>query len=159
MIQTADSDTLTVPEVIATQALYVLGHRVTHLPAPGDTAILDIETAPGVPGPPPHHHDDADEFFYIVRGSFEVMCDGHWIRLEEGQTITVPRGSVHTFRNPTDETTRWITSFSPRDFERFFLDFGVPADQPDAFQASVAESLIRDVVARAADYGMILADG
>lgn len=154
---TVETDSTTLPEVSTPRALFVLGHRVTHLPTPGADALLDIETAPGVPGPPPHHHEDADEFFYVVRGAFEVMCDDEWIRLAEGQALTVPRGSVHTFRNPTEETTRWLTSFSPRDFERFFLDFGVPADRDDAFQASVADDLVQRVVAQATDYGMIIA--
>jgi hypothetical protein len=50
-----------------------------------------------------------------------------------------------------------ITAFEPQGFERFFLAFGVDADEPGAFEASFSEPAIARVVAGCAEFGMILA--
>jgi len=145
----------------ADRPLWVLGHRVRLFETHGDYAMLEITTHPGVPGPPPHHHDDAAEFFYIVSGALEVFADGRWSRLDTGESRALPPGVVHTFRNPGSEPTVWITGFSPSGFERFFRDFGVPAENAEisdeAFARSVAPPVIDRVGREAADYGMIIA--
>src|SRR5215207_7417240 len=109
--------------------MWVIGHRVTILDAIGDYAMLEIVTAPDVPGPPPHHHDRFSELFYVADGVLEVMADGIWRRLERGGSFSIPADVVHTFRNPGSRPTTWITAFSPRDFEQFFTAFGVPVER------------------------------
>ena len=135
----------------------MLGHQVRPLETIGDYGMLRITTQPGVPGPPPHHHDDAAEFFLILDGSLEVMTDGEWTRLEAGDTYCIPTHVVHTFRNSGDKPCDWLTAFSPRGFERFFLDFGVPVEEPDSVARSVSPETLQRVVAEAASYGMIVA--
>jgi len=137
--------------------LWVLGHKVTVFETDGDYAMLEVVTMPGVDGPPPHHHPDFGEFFYVAAGRLEVMTDGAWRMLEAGGACTVPAGVVHGFRNPDAVPATFVTGFSPRGFERFFLDLGIPADRPDAQAASVAPEAFGRVAERAAGYGMIIA--
>lgn len=137
---------------------WVLGHRVCPIETIGDYGMLHIETGPDVPGPPPHHHDDAAEFFYILAGALEVFANGEWKRIETGESFNVPQGVVHTFRNPTDRPTTWLTAFSPRGFEKFFVAFGVPVEEDNAVQRSVSDDMIGRVLAECADFGMILAE-
>jgi len=50
-----------------------------------------------------------------------------------------------------------ITGFEPQGFERFFLEYGVDVDDPDAFETSVSEATIARVIEGCGRFGMILA--
>ena len=144
---------------MATQgARWVIGHRVSTVETEGDFGLLHIITPAHTPGPPPHYHNDASELFLIVRGTMEVTCDGETFHLSAGQSTNVPRGSVHTFRNATDSEVEWITALSPRGFEAFFTEFGVPVDEPDSQARSVSPEMIQRVVAGCGRLGMIITD-
>src|SRR4051794_36535348 len=136
--------------------LWVIGHRATILETTADFGMVEIITAPDVPGPPPHHHPDFSEWFYVADGTLEVEVDGAWRRLEQGQALSVSAGAVHTFRNPGTRPTMWLTGFSPRGFERFFAAFGVPADRSEAQAASTAPEMFERLGREAASYGMII---
>ena len=135
----------------------VLGHRVTLLPTIGDYSMAQIISSPGVPGPPPHFHEDVSEFFYVADGALDVMVDGEWRTLKTGESLCLDPGQTHTLTNNSDRDVRWITGWSPRGFEKFFEDFGVDAETAGAFEMSVADSVIGEVVERCSGYGMILA--
>ena len=135
----------------------VLGHRVTPLHTVGDYALIEVVSAPQVPGPPPHLHEEASEFFYISEGSLEITVDSETRTLQQGESLCLRPGQVHTFINTTDRDVRWITGWSPRGFEQFFEDFGVAVEEPEALQKSVAEELIQDVILRCEKYGMTIA--
>jgi mannose-6-phosphate isomerase-like protein (cupin superfamily) len=140
-----------------TQSYWVLGHRVTPIETLSDYALLNMVTPVGVPGPPPHYHEDAAELFLVTEGELDVMIDGEWQTLRAGESACVPRGAVHTFRNPGDTDARWVTAFSPRGFERAFVDFGIPVEQAGSVEASVADEVIGRFVAECPRYGMIIA--
>lgn len=89
-------------------------------------------------------------------GVLVVMGHRHWHALTSGQSVVAPVGVAHTFRNPTDHETRWVTSFAPAGFERFFHDFGVPVSQTGAREASTAPDLIERVLMECGRYGMIV---
>jgi quercetin dioxygenase-like cupin family protein len=138
-------------------SLWVIGHRVTLLPVGGRIAAIEVVTPAGVPGPPPHHHEDCDECFYVIAGRLGVMTDNAWVSLAPGGYMNVPRGTVHSFRNDGPGEVRVITGFEPQGFERFFLEYGVAADEAGAFESSVSEATIARVVEGCAQFGMIIA--
>ena len=138
-------------------SLWVIGHRVTMLPVSGRIAAIEVVTPAGVPGPPPHHHEDCDEFFYVIAGRLGVMREHTWASLGPGDYMNVPRGTVHSFRNDGPDDVRVITGFEPQGFERFFLEYGIDADEEGAFETSVSEATIARVVEGCAQFGMILA--
>jgi mannose-6-phosphate isomerase-like protein (cupin superfamily) len=142
---------------MATQAArWVIGHRVSRIDTEGDYALLHLITPSKTPGPPPHYHEDTTEIFFIIKGEMDVMCDGQWMHLKSGESFVIPRGAVHPFRNDSSQDVEWITAFSPKGFERFFHDFGVPVDQAGAREASVSEEMIGKVVSGCGQYGMIV---
>jgi len=136
--------------------LWVLGHHIRILDTSGGYSMLEVVTKPGVPGPPPHHHDEASEFFYVADGVLEVLADGTWHRLEKGGSFSIPPGVVHTFRNPDEVPTTWVTGFCPPDFVHFFATFGVPAEQPGAEAASTAPEVFARLAQEAKALGMII---
>ena len=136
---------------------WVLGHKVTSIETVGNYALLEVAAIPGIPGPPPHFHKDAPELFHIVSGSLEVLCNSVWRRLESGESFLVPRGEIHTFRNNLSEEARFMTTWSPRGFEGFFFEFGVPVGEDNAFERSLAPELLQRAVSGCGKYGMVLA--
>jgi mannose-6-phosphate isomerase-like protein (cupin superfamily) len=143
---------------IDSPSYWVLGHHITPVETLGNYALLQGVTPAGIPGPPPHYHEDATELFLVTAGRLEVMVDGHWRTLAVGDSTCVPVRAVHTFRNPDAVEARWVTALSPRGFEGFFRDFGVPVEENGSFEASVSEASIARVIAECSRYGMILVD-
>ena len=78
-------------------------------------------TPPGG-GPPPHRHDNEDEWFWPLSGPAEFLKDGEWVKVPAKTAVFMPRGSVHTFRNPNDEPLHMLIQTMPGGFDRFFAE-------------------------------------
>lgn len=61
---------------------------------------LEVEAQGGVPG---HIHDAHDERIDVLEGEIEVVMNGVAHRLRAGEHIVIPRGVVHSWRNPSRE--------------------------------------------------------
>ena len=140
------------------KSVWMLGHEIHLIPCGGQYFVLDVVTPRGVSGPPPHLHEDSDEMFYVLEGALELLCGEDWQRVEAGESFNVPRGEVHTFRNPTEGSVRWLTAWNPPGFQDWFANHGVNAAEPDAAARSVSEDAILAAVGAAASYGMVLAE-
>lgn len=73
-------------------------------------------------GPPPHRHEGFDEGFYVLEGIFEVLSDESVMTIGPGDSIFVPRGSVHTFRCVGPEVGVFLGTATPAGHEQFFYD-------------------------------------
>lgn len=135
-------------------SLWVLGHKVRIMETDESYALVQITSPPHVPGPAPHYHKTEHEFFLVLKGTLDVMRDGHWQSATAGTFVELPPGTAHTFINTTDEDVVWITGWRPKGFQRFFEDFGVPADQTGARERSVSGEILQKVVAECEAYGM-----
>jgi len=112
---------------------------------------------PNIPGPPPHYHATADEVYYVIQGSVDFLLDGTWHSVPEGQSLKIPKGSLHTFKNDSREPARFITVHSPGEkADGMFLTFGVAADEENGFERSISEGVISKLATEAADFDMII---
>ncbi len=84
------------------------------------SAILG-EVRPG-DGPPPHLHHDRDEYFFVLEGTYSLGVNGKESRIGPGTMVFVPRGTVHTFKNISDNVGR-------------LLEWTIPASNGDYFRA------------------------
>lgn len=83
----------------------------------GARVVALIEVQPGG-GPRPHAHPP-QETFELVDGVIDILHAGTSRRLEPGERVIVPAGSVHAFTNPGQEPARLkVTVVPPNDFER-----------------------------------------
>lgn len=82
------------------------------------TMFTDV-TPPGG-GPPPHFHQNEDEWFYPQEGRVEFLRDGVWTEVPMGTAVFMPRGTVHSFRNPGDKPLKMLIHTAPSGFEVFF---------------------------------------
>jgi len=140
----------------ADSALWVLGHRIRPIETDESYGLAEVTSSPNVPGPPPHYHKGDREFFFIVKGTLDVMVNGEWKRMPAGSFAELPPDTVHTFINKTGDDVVWLTGWRPKGFQRFFTDFGIPAHEPDAQRRSVSDEVIGKVVQRVESYGMHL---
>jgi quercetin dioxygenase-like cupin family protein len=81
-------------------------------------SVLEIDVAPHT-GNPKHYHTLFAETFEIITGELFIGMDKVTTTLKPGQSITVPIGSVHFFKNKTDLNCRIRITVNPgnTDFE------------------------------------------
>ena len=72
----------------------------------GEYVEMEFVLPDGCVPPPPHVHPDQIESYEVIEGTFEVMVDGEWMSLSPGESASVPRGVMQTFRNRSAETVR-----------------------------------------------------
>ena len=75
------------------------------------------------PGPLVHVHPNTEDSFDVIEGTLEVCIDGEWSSVQAGETVTVPAGVPHTFRNASDEPVKVVSRIQPAGrSEAFFRD-------------------------------------
>jgi hypothetical protein len=68
-------------------------------------------------------HPNTEDSFDVIEGTLEVCIDGEWSSVQAGETVTVPAGVPHTFRNASDKPVRAVTRIQPAGrSEAFFRD-------------------------------------
>lgn len=97
-------------------------------------------------GPPLHAHKNQTEIFHIISGHFRFHINGEDSELTDGDTIVIPAGTVHTFKNIADTTG--ILHFELLDagtseefFHRLVHEFETITDIPAFFAAYDLELL------------------
>lgn len=73
-------------------------------------------------GSPVHIHHNEDEHFLILEGTAHLLSGERIIDLPAGQTMTLPRGIPHAWRNISDAPLRMIVLFNPGGFDRLCID-------------------------------------
>jgi quercetin dioxygenase-like cupin family protein len=74
---------------------------------------VEVAYAPGGGPPPAHFHPGQDERFEVMAGELRVRVDGETRTLGPGDTLSVPRGTVHQMWNPGYEPVRAIWETTP----------------------------------------------
>lgn len=78
--------------------------------------------------PPLHVHHDEDEAFYVLEGTFTMVCGDDEFSAGPGSYVFLPRGVPHTFVLESTTPGRMLTILSPGGGERFFVDAGRPPE-------------------------------
>jgi len=73
---------------------------------------------PGAPPGPPrliaplHLHRKDDEAWYILEGTLRVRVGNEEVEARAGSGVLVPRGTAHTYWNPSSEPARYLLVMS-----------------------------------------------
>ena len=109
------------------EALWLAGNRLEiHLTGEETGGSLCVV----VDHPPPefalvaHSHANEDETIHIVEGTYEFVLDGRTRKLGPGDTVHVPRGTVHAIRNVGEAVGERVLVFHPAGLEGFFRAAG-----------------------------------
>lgn len=78
-------------------------------------------------GAPPNGHPADGEVFYVIDEQFEFTVEGRTILAPGGDSVRVPDGAVHAFRNAGTAPGKLLIVNSPgRDHDAFFSEAGDP---------------------------------
>ena len=79
-------------------------------------------------GPIPHVHNFTDEWFYIMDGSMDAVLDGQEMTAKAGDTLWIPRGTVHSFKVASD-VCRVLNAYYPAGVEQTIISLAEPAER------------------------------
>ncbi|HET8630937.1 MAG TPA: cupin domain-containing protein [Thermomicrobiales bacterium] len=128
----------------------------------GDTFSVMALTSPPGGGPPLHTHAAA-ETFTVVEGELEFsgLDDGepYAIRATPGDTVYIPGGAPHTYRNAGATPARALAVLAPGGaMERFFAEAGTPVSDraaPAAPAGPPSEAEVARHMAIAGRHGIV----
>jgi quercetin dioxygenase-like cupin family protein len=138
-------DTLTEDALGSVKATYTV--KATSEMTGGTLSFLEASVPPGS-GPPAHTHNDADEAYYILNGTFEVLDGERLIEATPGDFVFIPRGTLHRFKNVGRDAARMLFLYTPAGFEGLFFDIGA-----EAVAGRPAPVVTEEDVKRAAEAG------
>lgn len=84
----------------------------------------------------------------------EFTVDGSTRVILSGESVDLPPGTVHTFRNSSDSPCKWLNIHSPGGFLAFFREIGVPETESQAASRSVDQAMIGKVLQNASGHDM-----
>ena len=78
----------------------------------GDYVEMDCTVEPGS-GSIIHYHPRQEETYRVLEGTLEVLRDGQWRAVRAGESLVVPQGAVHAFRNASGTPVRFLNVHRP----------------------------------------------
>ena len=101
----------------------VLRHRLAFEPVEGGAAMrIEMWVDPGG-GVPPHVHPSMEETFEVLSGELSLLSGRKWSVAKPGETVVVPAGKRHAYRNAgTVETHAICTARPPQSLEEFLTE-------------------------------------
>lgn len=97
----------------------------------GTFNVMVVSVEPGRGGPP-HISEVEDKYFHVLDGLFEFTADGERYCLSKDDSLTVARGTVHSFTNIACTPSRFLLVSGPAGHAEFFRDMArlpVPHDR------------------------------
>jgi len=119
----------------------------------GKYATWEARISPGG-GPPPHRHQREDESFYVLEGEVVFTADGQRMVATAGQFVHLPVGSLHHFKNETEQPARMLITVFPAGFEQMLLTVGTPVDPSMTVAPPPTASEISRLLELAPQYGV-----
>jgi mannose-6-phosphate isomerase-like protein (cupin superfamily) len=74
----------------------------------------DSGERPGLPIAPLHLHRSDDEAWYVIEGRLGFTVGDEERAAAAGESVLVPRGTPHTYWNPSSQPTRYLLIMTPR---------------------------------------------
>jgi len=91
----------------------VLKQRLGFRPAEdGDAVLVEMWVEPGG-GVPPHVHPSMEERFEVISGELSLLDGRKWQTATAGETVLVPAGKRHAYRNDGSEVTHAVCRATP----------------------------------------------
>jgi quercetin dioxygenase-like cupin family protein len=98
---------------------------------PGSFALIELELAPGFPGPVLHRHERMTDSFYVLDGALPLRLGERRHEAAAGSYAFVPPGNAHTFSAPAGDRARLLNVMAPAGLERYLEEVAALAGPPD----------------------------
>lgn len=105
----------------------------------GSFFLSETTIAPGFPGPPPHVHERLHDMFYVLEGTLTMRLGEDTREVQAGTFVCVPPGVVHTFRNASSATVRFLNFNTPSGWENYMRDLAAAAKEGPLDSARIGE--------------------
>jgi quercetin dioxygenase-like cupin family protein len=79
----------------------------------GSLTMFEMVVQPNARMPVAHYHETWDETVYALTGSTTWRVNGDDVSVVPGQSIFIPRGTVHSFRNDGDSPGACLCVLTP----------------------------------------------
>jgi quercetin dioxygenase-like cupin family protein len=127
----------------------------------GAYAVLELQL-PANSGPPKMHVHDAFETFQLLEGDYEfrTVRDGRPVtfRAKGGDTVHVPGGVPHTFKNIGTAPARCQIILAPAAIEGYFDELSTPAARGATVAARSGPPDVQHFIAVGRKYGVEFAE-
>lgn len=97
-----------------------------------------IEEVPAGAGPPLHVHEREREYFRVLEGAFRFWSGEESFEAGDGDTVLVPAGTPHSFRNIGAEKGQLLITMTPGGLENFFIEVESKGLQPEGDMPEIA---------------------
>ena len=87
----------------------------------GDAVLVEMWVEPGG-GVPAHLHPAMEERFEVVSGELNFLAGRKWQTARAGETVVVPAGTRHAYRNDGAEQAHGVCRASPPQTLQEFLE-------------------------------------
>lgn len=84
--------------------------------------MFEFTISPGAQVPVRHFHESVDEVIYGLSGTTTTSRDGEKHELRAGQSLLIPRGSVHTHENLHGEAAKSLIVMTPGTIGRSYFE-------------------------------------
>jgi len=88
----------------------------------GSFTLVRYTAPPRFVAGPRHRHAVTAEAFHVLTGILTVELDDATLVLGEGESVAVPPGAVHAFRNDSEQHVTMLVIAAPPGLERFLMD-------------------------------------
>lgn len=119
----------------------------------GKYAAIEALVPPGG-GPPPHVHRREEESFFVLEGELTFQHDEERIVAPAGTFINMPIGSLHCFKNESNDMARMIMTVIPAGLEQMFLEVGQPLPDDSKLASPPSPEAIQKLLEAAPRYGV-----
>jgi quercetin dioxygenase-like cupin family protein len=85
----------------------------------GSFALMELDLAPGFPGPVVHRHERMTDSFYVLEGELGLQLGETGTSAPGGSYAFVPPGNAHSFSGVKDERGRALNLMAPAGLERY----------------------------------------
>jgi quercetin dioxygenase-like cupin family protein len=101
----------------------------------GELVVFEFRVPANARVPAPHFHKEVDEVVYGLEGTLTSIVDGKTHEIGPGDSLFIPRGSVHQHANLHSSLARALTVLTPGSIgRRYFEDIAAEvniAGKPD----------------------------
>ncbi len=115
--------------------------------------LAEVSVPPGG-GPPPHIHRREEETFYLQQGSLTVQVGGETLHASPGDSVYLPRGIMHCFKNTGDVDAKFLVLVTPAGLENFCAEAFYPAVDPSAPPPPITKAMLDRLLTAAARHGL-----
>jgi mannose-6-phosphate isomerase-like protein (cupin superfamily) len=100
----------------------------------GSFALIELDLAPGFPGPVLHRHERMTDSFYVLEGELGLRLGDDRVSAGAGSYAFVPPGNAHTFTAPDGGRARVLNLMAPAGLERYLEEVAALGGPPDPVQ-------------------------